>query len=74
MTAQAKRRRWFQFRLRTLLTAVLVLSLPLSCFAVRMDRARRQREAVEAIKHIGGEVWYDYQAATDYYWIPICEG
>ncbi len=39
-----------------------------------MDRARRQREVVEAIRQIGGEVWYDYQAATDYYWIPICEG
>lgn len=56
------RRRWFQFRLRTLLIAVLVLSLPLSWLAVRMDRARRQREAVEAIRALGGQVVYDWQS------------
>ena len=55
-----KRRRWLQFRLRTLLIAVLVLSLPLSWFAVRMDRARRQREAVEVIRRFGGIVYYDW--------------
>lgn len=44
---------WFQFRLRTLLIAILVLSLPLSWFAVRMERARRQREAIAAIRKAG---------------------
>ncbi len=53
-------RRWFQFRLRTLLIAVLLLGLPLSWVAVRMERARRQREAVEAIAKLGGGVRYDY--------------
>ncbi len=52
------RRRWFQFRLRTLLIAVLVLSLPLSWFAVRMERARRQKEAVRAIERLNGRVMY----------------
>ena len=51
---QKERRRWFQFRLRTLLIAILVLSLPLSWFAVRLARERRQREAVEAIERLGG--------------------
>ena len=47
------KRRFLQFRLRTLLIAVLVLSLPLSWFAVKMERARRQREAVEVIERLG---------------------
>ena len=48
------RRRWLQFRLRTLLIAVLVLSLPLSWFAVRMERARRQRDVLYACNAVKG--------------------
>ena len=59
MTTEPPKRRWLQFRLRTLLIAILVLSLPLSWFAVRMERARRQREAVEAIERTGGFVTLD---------------
>lgn len=55
MTTELPKRRWFQFRLRTLLIAILVLSLPLSWFAVRM-----QREAVEEIEKMGGRVLYDW--------------
>ena len=61
MTTEPPKRRWFQFRLRTLLVVILVLSLPLSWFAVRMERARRQREAVEAIEQMGGSVMYDWE-------------
>ena len=60
MTTEPPKRRLLQFRLRTLLIAILVLSLPLSWFAVRMERARRQRETVKAIERIGGRVEYDY--------------
>ena len=55
--------RWYQFSLRTLLIGVLVLSLPLSWFACRMQKARRQREAVEAIERAGGLVIYDWQSS-----------
>lgn len=58
-TARSKRRKWLQFRLRTLLIAILALSLPLSWFAVRLQRARRQREAVAAIEGLGGNVQYE---------------
>ncbi len=51
--------RWFQFRLRTLLIAVLVLSLPLSWFAVRLERTRKQREAIAAIRRLEGRVHYE---------------
>jgi Leucine-rich repeat (LRR) protein len=55
------RLRWFQYSLRTLLLAVLLASIGMSWVAVRMQRARREREAVAAIVKLGGRVWYDYQ-------------
>lgn len=58
------KRRWLQFRLRTLLIAVLVLSLPLSWFAVRMEKVRRQREAVAAIERLGGYARYESEFAS----------
>ncbi|GEM_PF-848663 len=57
-----ERRKWFQFRLRSLLIAVLVLSLPLSWFAVRMDKARRQKQAVSELAKLGNvKVLYECQ-------------
>ena len=63
-----KHGRWFQFRLRTLLIVVLVLSLPLSWFAVRLERARRQKEAVAAVRELDGEVIYEPKARA---WQPL---
>lgn len=60
-TESPKCRRWFQFRLRTLLIAILVLSLPLSWFGARLRKARRQREAVKAIERLGGSVTYEWE-------------
>ena len=61
MTSTLPKRRWFQFRLRTLLIAILVLSLPLSWFAMRMEKARRQREAVVAIRWLEGTAYYEWE-------------
>ena len=58
------RRKQLQFRLRTLLVAVLVLSLPLSWFAVRMMRARKQREAARTIIEHGGRVIYGWELSN----------
>lgn len=59
MTSERPQRRpWLQFRLRTLLIAVLLLSLPLSWFAVRMARARRQRAVVHAVERADGCVLF----------------
>ena len=66
-TEPPKRRRWSQFRLRTLLIAILVLSVPLSWCAWRMERARRQREAVEMIERSGATFLYDEDTNT------VCE-
>jgi len=59
------KRHWNQFSLRTLLVFVLVLSVPLGWFAMTMQRARRQREAVEGIRELYGDVSYDCQVHKD---------
>lgn len=53
-----RKRRWLQFSLRTLLILVLLASIGMSWFAVRMRQAKRQREAVETIRAVRGTVWY----------------
>lgn len=60
MNAQSSKRRWWQFRLRTLLIAVLVLSLPLGWLSWRLKQAADQRRAVGAFRDAGGLVGYDY--------------
>ena len=50
----------FQFSLRSLLVATVVVAIPFSWLAVEMKRARRQREVVAAIEKLGGSVRYDY--------------
>jgi len=54
-------RRFLQFSLRSLLVFVLLVSIGMSWLGVRLERARRQREAVEAIRAAGGGVHYDYE-------------
>ena len=62
MTDSAKpKRRRYQFSLRTLLVFVLLVSVGLSWLGVKMNQARKQREAVEAIVKAGGVVDYDYE-------------
>ena len=47
MTATPEpRRRWYQYNLRSLLVLTLLVSVGMSWVAVRMQRARRQKEAV----------------------------
>jgi hypothetical protein len=67
------RRRWLRFSLRALLVFLLLLSVPLAWFAWRMQEARRQGEAVEAIVGMGGEVTYNYQIDEHGEWIPGAE-
>ena len=52
------KRRWYQYSLRTLLLLVLVAAVPCSWLAVRMQRAKRQREAIIKTADM---VLYDYQ-------------
>ena len=58
MTETKPKRRWFRFSLRTLFVPVTVLCVWLG---FKVNAARRQKEAVEAILKAGGTVQYDYQ-------------
>jgi hypothetical protein len=48
--------RWFQFNLRALLLVVTLCAIPCSWLAVKMQQARREREAAAQIEKLGGEV------------------
>lgn len=56
--------RRFQYRLRTLLLTVLLVSLGISWFALRMHEARKQKEAVNAIVQAGGSAMYSYEKSN----------
>ena len=53
-TTSKPRRRWLQFSLRTMLVLMLVLGVAFGWFAYKVEQARAQREAVEAIEKLGG--------------------
>src|SRR5688500_8424293 len=58
MTATPKRR-WYQFSLRTLMVAMLLLCLgPVGYVGYEQNKVRRQKGAVEAIEKLGGVVGY----------------
>ena len=52
--------RWYHFSLRSLLLFFLFCSIPFGWLGMRMQRAREQRQGVEAIRKLGGSVYYDY--------------
>ncbi len=49
----------FQFSIRSLMLFVAVVAVVCSWFSVRMQQARKQREAVEVIEKAGGGVTYE---------------
>jgi hypothetical protein len=55
----APRRSWLRFSLRTLLIALTVFGVWLG---LRVNAARRQQQAVEAVAQLGGWVRYDFEA------------
>ena len=62
MTAAPKlRRRWLRYSLITLMVLVLLASVAMTWFAHRLQRSRRQHEAVEAIVNSGGGVRFDFE-------------
>jgi len=58
MTQPKPKRRWHQFSLRTLLIAVLVLSLPLGWIGWELEKTRREHVVVDRIEELGGVVEY----------------
>ena len=60
-TDPTPKRRWYRFSLRTLLIVLVLLSLLLGWFALKIRQAQRQRQVVEAIQKAGGWVRYDFE-------------
>jgi hypothetical protein len=58
-----RKRRWFQFRLRTLLIGVVVVAVPCAWLGRMIEQKRRERAFVDQIRKWGGIVTYDYQIA-----------
>jgi len=57
-TAPTNRRRWLRFSVRTILVLMVVMAMSL---AWKVNRARAQRKAVEALRNAGVDVVYDYE-------------
>jgi hypothetical protein len=57
-----RKRRWYQFSLRTLMIFTLICAIGAGWFGRRMEQKRKERAAVKAITKLGGNVVYDYQA------------
>ena len=53
--------RWYQFSLRSLLVFVTIFAIACSWFAVKMEQARKQKEAAVALRKKGASILYDYQ-------------
>jgi hypothetical protein len=56
-----RNRRWFQFSLRSLMIVVAVVAVPCAWLGHKIEQKRRQRDAIEAIRRIGGRVEFGYQ-------------
>ncbi len=61
---RTRRRRWFQFSLRTLLVFVVVCAIPCAWLGSKIERKRKERGAVKAIVALHGTVRYDYQSGA----------
>lgn len=61
----ASKLRWFQFSLRTLLIVVTLCAVPCSWLAVKMQQARRQREAVKRLIELDGNPLYDWDVEAN---------
>jgi hypothetical protein len=54
-------RRWFQFSLRTLMIFTAIAAVACGWLGRKIEQKRREREAIAAIRNLGGVVNYDYQ-------------
>jgi Leucine Rich repeat len=53
-----RKRRWFQFSLRTLLIFTLICAVACAWLARRVDQKRKELQAVDALVELGGRVDY----------------
>jgi hypothetical protein len=61
-----RKRRWFQFSLRTLMIFTVIVAVPCAWMGRKIDQKRHERNAVETIRKLGGAVYYNYEMETDF--------
>ncbi len=67
--APKRKRRWFQFSVRTLMIFTLICAVVCAWVGHRMRQKRREREIVDAILNDGGFATYDYKYDADEHFI-----
>jgi hypothetical protein len=58
---QRRKRRWYQFSLRTLLILTALIAVAAASLGTRIERKRKERESVEAIRKFGSVLYESYQ-------------
>ncbi len=64
VTAPERKRRWFQFSLRTLMIFVVAVAVPCAWLGHWQSQKRREQAAVDALVRTGADVEFDYQLAA----------
>ena len=59
--APKRKRRWFQFSLRTLMIFTMACAVGAGWLGKKIERKRNERDAVAVILKLGGIVMYEYQ-------------
>ena len=68
MKQSKTRRRWFRFRLRSLLIMFTLLSVPLGWAGWEMDQRRREKAVVAWVEEMGGEVYFNSASKDERSW------
>ena len=71
MTDPKPERRWYQFRLRTLLLIVFLLSLPLSWLTFRLEQTRRDKAVLAHFAEYDYNANWRYSSLTEKEWNDI---
>src|SRR5687768_7415220 len=61
-------RPWFQFRLRSLMVFMVIISIVLGAFGWRLQRARQQAKAVAILRRLEAGVSYEAYVRFDDLW------
>jgi hypothetical protein len=60
-----RKRRWFQFSLRTLMIFTAVVAVGCGWLATKIEKKRREQQTIELILSKGGHIGFDYQRVDD---------
>ena len=63
---QPKRRRWYQFSLRTLMLFMVVCAIPSAWVGSKLEATRREQVVVAEIEKLGGDVAYHDMIGPDW--------